>query len=76
MAATVKRYNNNKKIGVIYDTFIFDNRKTIKMKKLLIGLTSFVVLTFNSCTTDIDNIKIFPIKAGENGYMLTTKGYM
>ncbi|MCS6955111.1 MAG: WG repeat-containing protein, partial [Candidatus Calescibacterium sp.] len=48
--------------------------KTIKIKKLLFGLTSFVVLTFNSCTTDTDKIKLFPIKAGEKWGYVDSKG--
>lgn len=49
-------------------------KKTTKMKNLLFGLTSIVVLTFNSCTTDTDNIKLFPIKAGEKWGYVDDKG--
>lgn len=48
--------------------------KITKMKNLLFGLASFVVLTFNSCTTDTDNIKLIPIKAGEKWGYVDDKG--
>lgn len=48
--------------------------KITKMKNLLFGLTSFVLLTFNSCKTDTDNIKLFPVKAGEKWGYVDDKG--
>ena len=48
--------------------------KTTKMKNLLFWLTAIVVLTLSSCTTVTDNIKLFPIKAGDKWGYVDDKG--
>jgi hypothetical protein len=44
------------------------------MRKSILILTAAVCLTFSSCTTDNDTVKLFPVKAGDKWGYVDNKG--